>query len=158
MSESIYDLQVNSLAGKPVALGEFRGSVALVVNLASFCGLTPHYTGLEELYQEFKGRGLVVLGFPCNQFGGQEPGSAEEIQTFCERNYGVSFPLFEKVEVKGAAQSPVYRILTAGGAVPSWNFTKYLVSRQGELLRHFVPTTRPDAPELRAAIEAALSA
>ncbi|HNH47763.1 MAG TPA: glutathione peroxidase [Myxococcota bacterium] len=158
MRASIYELSTHKLDGSPSSLADFQGKVALVVNLASFCGLTPQYQGLEALFQELQGQGFVILGFPCNQFGGQEPGSPEEIQTFCSRNYGVSFPLFQKVEVKGPGQSPVYQRLTADAPVPSWNFTKYLVGKDGRLVQHFAPTVRPDDPELRAAIEAALKA
>ncbi len=158
MRPSIYELSTHTLDCSPTSLADYQGKVALVVNLASFCGLTPQYQGLEALYQELQGKGLVILGFPCNQFGGQEPGSAEEIQTFCSRNYGVSFPLFEKVEVKGPGQSPVYQRLTTDAPAPSWNFTKYLVGKDGRLIQHFAPTVRPDDPELRAAIDLALKA
>ncbi len=156
MPESIYEQSTHSLDGKATSLADYQGKVALVVNLASFCGLTPQYQGLEALFQELSPKGFVVLGFPCNQFGGQEPGSPEEIQTFCSRNYGVTFPLFEKVEVKGPGQSPIYTILTTDAPAPSWNFTKYLVGKDGRLIQHFAPTVRPDDPELRTAIDKAL--
>jgi glutathione peroxidase len=154
---SLYDLTADSLAGKPQALAQWRGQVALVVNVASECGFTPQYRGLEQLYEEFRGRGLVVLGFPSNEFGGQEPGSAEEIQTFCDTRYGVRFPLFAKTKVKaGPDQSPVYRFLTAGRDEPSWNFFKYLVGRDGEVRHVFSSGVQPESVELLDAIEAAL--
>ena len=158
MTESIYELTVARLDGTPQPLSAYAGKVALVVNLASRCGLTPQYAGLEKLYKELAPRGLVLLGFPCNQFGAQEPGSPEQIQEFCSLNYGVSFPLFAKVDVKpGPSQSPVYQVLTASGHVPGWNFSKYLVGKDGRLIRFFEPTTAPDAPELRRSIEMALA-
>ena len=158
MSDSIHGLTVPRLNGTPESLSVYAGKVVLVVNLASRCGLTPQYTGLEKLYRDLAPRGLVLLGFPCNQFGAQEPGSAEQIQEFCSVNYGVTFPLFSKVEVKpGPGQSPVYQILTASGHVPTWNFSKYLVGKDGKLLRFFAPTVAPEAPELRQAIELALA-
>src|SRR5262249_47813703 len=155
---SLYDLTADTLAGKPLPLAELRGKVALVVDVASECGFTPQYASLERLYEEYAGRGLVVLGFPSNEFGGQEPGSAEEIRTFCQRNYGVTFPMFAKVKVKaGAAQSPVYKFLTAGRDEPQWNFHKYLVGRDGEVLQAFGSRVKPESTELVDAIEAALA-
>lgn len=154
MSESIYTLTVPRLDGTPQSLAAFEGKVALVVNLASRCGLTPQYAGLEKLYQQLAAQGFVILGFPCNQFGAQEPGSPEQIQQFCSLNYGVTFPLFAKVDVlPGSTQSPVYQILTASGHVPNWNFSKYLVGKDGRVLRFFAPTVAPDAPELLQAIQ-----
>lgn len=158
MPDSIYTLTIPQLNGKAQALSAYEGQVCLVVNLASFCGLTPQYSGLESLYKRFQSRGFSVLGFPCNQFGAQEPGSPEDIQGFCSKNYGVSFPLFAKVEVKpGPDQSPVYSILTASGHVPNWNFAKYLVGKDGKVIRYFGPQTAPEAPEILQAIEAALA-
>jgi glutathione peroxidase len=153
---SLYDLTANTLAGKPQPLSAYKGKVALVVNTASECGYTPQYAGLEKLYEEYKDRGLVVLGFPSNDFGAQEPGSAEQITTFCKKNYGVQFPMFEKVAVKGAAQSPVYKLLTAKLGEPKWNFHKYLVGKDGQVLKAFPSKVTPDAKELREAIDAAL--
>ena len=155
---SLYDLTADRLAGEPQALDEWRGRVALVVNVASECGFTPQYAGLERLYDEFRDRGLVVLGFPSNEFGGQEPGSAEEIQAFCETRYGVKFPMFTKVKVKaGPDQSPVYRFLTEGRDEPSWNFHKYLVGRDGAVRDAFGSGTKPESAELIEAIEEALA-
>jgi glutathione peroxidase len=155
---SLYDLKVKALNGAPADLGAYRGKVALVVNVASKCGYTPQYEGLEKLYREMKDQGVVVLGFPSNDFGGQEPGSAEEIATFCKLNYGVSFPLFEKTVTKaGPGQSPVYAYLGASGDLPGWNFGKYVVDRQGKVTAFFPSKVTPDAPELRAAIARALA-
>jgi glutathione peroxidase len=154
---SLYDLTVNTLAGQPADLGTYRGKVALVVNVASQCGYTPQYAGLEKLYREMAPKGVVLLGFPSNDFGGQEPGSAEEIQQFCRRNYDVTFPLFEKVVTKaGAGQSPVYAFLGESGNLPAWNFSKYVVDRNGKVVAFFPSRVTPDAPELRAALEKAL--
>lgn len=154
---ALTDLKVNALDGTPRNLAEYKGKVALVVNVASACGLTPHYTGLQKLHEELGARGFTVLGFPCNQFGAQEPGSAEEIKDFCSTKYRVTFPMFEKVEVKkGAGQHPVYQFITANHAEPNWNFTKYLVGKDGQVIKRFEPTTAPDDPALKAAIEAAL--
>lgn len=156
---SLYDLKVKALNGSPADLGAYRGKVALVVNVASRCGYTPQYEGLEKLHRELQDQGVVVLGFPSNDFGGQEPGTAEEIASFCKLNYGVSFPLFEKSVTKaGEAQSPVYRFLGASGNLPGWNFSKYVVDRQGRVAAFFPSRVAPGAPELRAAIAQALSA
>ena len=159
----LLDLPVTTLDGEPTTLGALTaGRAALVVNVASKCGLTPQYAQLEELQQEYADRGFTVLGVPCNQFAGQEPGTAEEISTFCSATYGVTFPMTEKVEVNGAGAAPLYRELTAvadatGEAGPvQWNFEKFLVSPAGEVLWRFRPRTEPTAPEVRAAIEAAL--
>jgi glutathione peroxidase len=153
---SLYDITLNTLEGKPQPLAAYKGKVVLAVNVASECGFTPQYAGLQKLYAEQKDRGLVVLGFPCNQFGGQEPGSAAQIGAFCQKNYGVSFPLFEKLEVKGAGQAPVYQFLTAKFGEPAWNFHKYLVGKDGQVLQSFSSKVAPDSAELKAAIEAAL--
>jgi glutathione peroxidase len=153
---SFYNLETRSLEGEPVALAAWRGRIALVVNVASRCGLTPQYSGLEALYREYESRGFVVLGFPSNDFLGQEPGTPEEIRAFCQTNYGVTFPLFEKMKVKGEAKSEVYRFLSREHQEPNWNFTKYLINRQGHVIKRFGPRTKPDDPGLRAAIEQAL--
>ncbi len=156
-NDSLYSLKATTLSGKPVDLSEFSGRVTLVVNVASQCGFTPQYKGLEALHEEMAPRGLVVLGFPSNEFGGQEPGTPEEIQTFCKKNYGVRFPMFSKVVTKpGPDQSPIYAFLTKGGDVPSWNFCKYLVGKDGKEIAFFPSKVPPEAKELREAIEAAL--
>lgn len=160
-AQSLYDLTVNSLDGKPVALSDYKGKVLLIVNVASQCGMTPQYKALESLYQKDKDKGLVILGFPCNQFGGQEPGTAAEIQSFCEKNYGVTFPLFEKLDVNGANRAPLYTLL-AGESSPfpgdiKWNFGKFLIGKDGKILARFEPATTPDSPEVTAAIDKALA-
>ncbi|MFV2120585.1 glutathione peroxidase [Streptomyces sp. Act-28] len=160
---SLYDIPLRTLSGEPTSLAEYRGRAVLVVNVASRCGLTPQYTGLEKLQQEYGERGLTVLGVPCNQFGGQEPGGAEEIRTFCSTTYGVTFPLLEKTDVNGPGRHPLYaeltRVADADGEAGDvqWNFEKFLVSPEGGVAR-FRPRTEPDAPELVAAIEACLPA
>lgn len=154
---TLYDLKARSLEGELVDLGRYRGQVALVVNLASRCGFTPQYEGLETLHRELGPRGLVVLGFPSNDFMNQEPGSADEIRSFCSTRYGVSFPLFEKVQVRGADRHEVYRFLTEQLAQPSWNFTKYLVDRSGHVRYRLGPRVRPEAAELRRRIEELLA-
>lgn len=153
---SLYDFSLDTLAGKPQALSAYRGQVVLAVNVASACGFTPQYAGLEKLYQRYRDRGLVVLGFPCNQFGAQEPGTAAEIQAFCSTTYGVTFPLFAKLDVKGPHQAPVYQFLTKGFGEPQWNFHKYLVGKDGQVLQAFPSKVAPESPELIAALEAAL--
>ena len=154
---SLYDLTVNTLAGQPQPLSAYRGQVALVVNTASECGFTPQYAGLQRLFDEYKARGLVVLGFPSNDFGAQEPGAPQEIATFCSTRYGVSFPLFEKVHTHGAEQSPVFRFLAAQHGEPKWNFHKYLVGKDGTVQQAFSSRVEPGSPELRQAIDAALA-
>lgn len=153
---SLYDLTLNALSGAPQPLSTFRGKVALVINTASECGYTPQYAGLQALWRDYKEKGLVVLGFPSNDFGKQEPGTASEIGAFCSKNYGVDFPMFEKVATKGGEQSPVYRFLTAQHGEPKWNFHKYLVGKDGQVLRGFSHKVTPEAKELRDAIDAAL--
>ena len=153
---SFYEMTVNTLDGKPEALAAFKGKVVLVVNVASECGYTPQYEGLQKLYADYKDRGLVVLGFPCNQFGGQEPGSAAQIQAFCSTKFHVGFPMFEKLEVKGPNQAPVYAFLTAKHGEPAWNFHKYLVGKDGQVIAGFKSGVTPESTELRGAIEAAL--
>jgi glutathione peroxidase len=181
MSASIYDIPVRKIDGADSSLSEFKGKVLLVVNVASKCGLTPQYEGLENIYEQYKGQGLVVAGFPANDFKAQEPGTNEEIQTFCTTNFGVKFPLFEKITVVGDEKHPLYRALITAqpkavslNEVPFreklkgygieanpepeilWNFEKFLVSREGEVVKRFAPDTQPDAPALVAAIEAEL--
>ena len=157
MGESFYDMKTTTLAGKPAELKEYAGKVALVVNVASKCGYTPQYKGLQALYTELAPKGFVILGFPSNDFGGQEPGTAEEIKSFCELNYGVTFPLFAKVVTKpGTDQSPIYTWLGQTGNLPKWNFSKYLIGKDGKVIAFYPSGVKPDAPELRAAIESAL--
>jgi len=154
---SFYDLQTLSLDGKPGNLTQYKGKVSLVVNVASKCGFTPQYEGLEKLQREMKGKGFNVLGFPSNDFGGQEPGTAQEIATFCKLTYDVTFPMFEKVVTrKGAGQSPVYAFLGATGKLPEWNFSKYVVDKQGKVVAFFPSEVTPEDPALRAAIGKAL--
>ena len=153
---SLHDLSLRTLDGQDQALSTYKGKVVLAVNVASECGYTPQYAGLQKLYTEYKDRGLVILGFPCNQFGAQEPGEAAQIQTFCQKNYGVTFPLFQKLEVKGAGKAPVYQFLTAKFGEPAWNFHKYLVGKDGQVLQAFPSKVAPESPELRSDIEAAL--
>jgi glutathione peroxidase len=155
---SFYELETTTLGGQPADLAAYAGKVTLVVNVASQCGFTPQYKGLEALHGELQPRGFAVLGFPSNEFGGQEPGSPEEIQAFCKKNYGVTFPMFGKLVTKpGAGQSPVYAFLTRGGQVPAWNFTKYVVGKDGQVAAFFPSKVAPEAKELRDAIEAALA-
>lgn len=159
---SIYDVPVKDIDGKDTSLEAYKGKVMLVVNVASKCGNTPQYTPLEADYEKYKDQGLVVLGFPCNQFKSQEPGSNAEIKTFCTDTYHTTFPLFDKIEVNGAGRNPLYDML-AGTASPypgdiKWNFTKFLVGRDGKILARFEPKTKPDSPEVIKAIETALAA
>jgi glutathione peroxidase len=157
-SDSFYSLKTSTLAGQPADLGAYAGKVTLVVNVASKCGFTPQYKGLESLYQEYSGKGFTVLGFPSNDFGGQEPGSPEEIRTFCERNYGVTFPMFAKLVTKaGPEQSPIYQFLGKTGDLPSWNFCKYLVGKDGKVIAFFPSKVTPEDKELRGAIDTALA-
>jgi glutathione peroxidase len=156
-----YDIQLKTLTGDPRTLEDYRGQALLIVNVASKCGLTPQYAGLQALHEEYSERGLTVLGFPCNQFGGQEPGSPEEIGAFCSKNYGVTFPMFEKLAVNGPERHPLYKELTAvadangkAGDI-EWNFEKFLVGADGTVPR-FRPKTKPEDPELIAAIKDAL--
>ena len=182
MSTAIYDIPLHSITGEPTSLGDFKGKVLLVVNVASKCGLTPQYEGLEKLYELYRGQGLVITGFPANDFKQQEPGTNEEIQSFCSLNYDVQFPLFSKITVLGPEKHPLYTALEAAqpkatslSEVPfreklkgygieaqpepeiTWNFEKFLVSREGEVVARFAPDTQPDAPELITAIEAELA-
>jgi glutathione peroxidase len=160
---SIYDVTIAGLSGQPFDLHQFEGEAVLIVNVASKCGLTPQYTGLERLQQRFQGDGFTVLGVPCNQFGGQEPGTPEDIATFCSTTYGVSFPMTEKVEVNGKHRHPLYQQLVeqpdpAGetGDI-QWNFEKFLVSPKGEIVARFRPLTDPESDDVVGAIEAVLA-
>jgi glutathione peroxidase len=159
---SVYDFSAQTLAGKPRRMVDYKGQVLLVVNTASKCGFTPQYAGLEALYKKYKDRGLVVLGFPSNQFGEQEPGPDSEIAEFCEVNYGVTFPMFSKVDVNGDDAHPLFKYLTTtkkgllGSQAIKWNFTKFLVGRDGAVIDRYAPTTKPE--DLEADIEKALSA
>ncbi len=155
----IYDFTATSLAGEDVALKRFEGQVLLIVNTASACGFTPQYRGLEALQQQYGPRGFTVLGFPCNQFGGQEPGDASQIAQFCERNYGVSFPMFAKIDVNGSQAHPLYQYLRSEksgllGSSIKWNFTKFLVDRKGQVVGRYAPTATPEG--LKKEIEALL--
>ena len=147
---SVYDFEVKSIRGETVSLSEYRGNVLLIVNVASKCGFTPQYKGLQELYDKYKERGLVVLGFPCNQFGRQEPGTEEEIMEFCETNYNVTFPMFAKIEVIGEHAHPLYKYLCneapgiLGTKAVKWNFTKFLVDREGNVVDRFAPSVAPE--------------
>jgi glutathione peroxidase len=154
---SLYDLTTRTLEGEVADLSEYRGKVALVVNLASKCGLTPQYEQLEALYRELGPRGFVILGFPSNDFMGQEPGTPEEIRQFCSTRYDVTFPLFEKVKVKGEDKCEVYRLLTVRLQEPDWNFTKYLVDSQGNVVYRFSPRIKPDDEGLRAKVDQLLA-
>ncbi|MDP5310241.1 glutathione peroxidase [Streptomyces sp. NBC_01220] len=161
---TLHDIPLHTLTGEPTTLGAYSGQAVLLVNVASKCGLTPQYAGLERLQKEYGDRGFTVLGVPCNQFGGQEPGSSEEIQTFCSTTYGVSFPLLAKTDVNGAGRHPLYAELTqladADGEAGDiqWNFEKFLISPAGEPVARIRPRTEPEAPEVVAAIEAQLPA
>jgi glutathione peroxidase len=159
---AIYETKIAALDGSPLNLSEFEGKATLVVNVASKCGLTPQYAGLEALHERFKDRGFSVLGVPCNQFAGQEPGTSEEIATFCSTTYGVTFPLTEKVDVNGASRHPLFEELTAqpdaageAGDI-QWNFEKFLISPEGNVVGRFRPTVAPDADEIVSAVEAVL--
>jgi glutathione peroxidase len=156
---AIYDAKVGALDGSPAALGDHRGKTLLIVNVASQCGLTPQYSGLQQLHEEYGDCGFSVLGFPCNQFGAQEPGTPDEIADFCDTSFGVTFPLFQKIEVNGEGRHALYEELTAhpddegqAGDI-QWNFEKFLISRDGEVVRRFRPLTTPEDPRLVSAIE-----
>jgi glutathione peroxidase len=159
---AIWDLPLKTLKGQPTTLAAYKGKAVLVVNVASECGLTPQYAALEAVQEKYASKGFTVVGFPCNQFGGQEPGTAEEIQTFCSTNYGITFPIMEKIEVNGDGKSPVYKTLEpiadASGHTGDirWNFEKFLISADGTTITRFSPKTTPDDPTVIGAIEAAL--
>ena len=156
--KSLYDVKATTLDGKPADLAQYKGTVSLVVNVASKCGYTPQYKGLEALYREMKGKGFQILGFPSNDFVGQEPGTAEEIAQFCKLNYDVTFPLFEKVVTRlDPMQSPVYGFLWTSGYLPAWNFAKYVIGKDGSIAAFFPHKVTPEDPALRAAITKALA-
>ena len=159
---SLYDIPLKDINGKDTSLNAYKGKVLLIVNVASYCGNTPQYKGLEALYEKYKSQGFEVLGFPCNQFGKQEPGSNAEIKEFCTKTYNVTFPMFDKLEVKGPNQHPLYRELSGkSAAFPGdvrWNFGKFLVGRDGQVLKRIEPGVKPESPEVVKAIESALAA
>ena len=160
----IYDAELKTLQGEPASLKDYEDKTVLVVNVASKCGLTPHYRGMQAVYDEYRARGFEVLGFPCNQFAGQEPGSDADVRAFCSAHYGVTFPMFSKLEVNGSARSPLYAWLTSRDAKPdgpgdiAWNFAKFVVGKDGKVAARFHPRVEATAPEVRDAIEAALAA
>jgi glutathione peroxidase len=161
-ASSLYDIPVKDIDGKDTSLKAYQGKVLLIVNVASKCGLTPQYKALEAVYEKYKDKGFVILAFPCNQFNGQEPGTNEQIKEFCSTKYNVSFPLFDKIEVNGPSRHALY-VALAGTDSPypgdiKWNFGKFLISRDGKIVKRFEPRTVPDAPEVTAAIEGALAA
>jgi len=162
--KSVYEFTLNSIDGQPAPLAAYKGKVVMLVNVASRCGFTPQYEALEAVYEKYKDRGLVIVGIPANNFGGQEPGSNQEIKTFCSSKYHVTFPMMAKVSVKGEDQTPLYQYLTDKSANPQtggeiqWNFTKFLVGPDGRVITRFESKVKPDAPEVTAAIEKALAA
>src|SRR4051794_6958717 len=158
---SIYDVKVKEIDGKETTLAPYRGKVLLIVNVASKCGLTPQYKALEATFEKYNKQGFQILGFPCNQFAGQEPGSNEQIKQFCSSKYNVTFPLFDKIDVNGAHRHPLY-VALAGDQSPypgniKWNFGKFLIGKDGKILKRFEPSTTPDSPEVSQAIESALA-
>lgn len=158
----LYSFTLNSIDGKPAPLADYKGKVILLVNVASQCGYTPQYSALESIYEKYKGRGFVILGFPANNFGAQEPGTNEEIKTFCSRKYNVTFPMYSKISVKGADQVPLYSYLTkdTGAGIAGeiqWNFTKFLVDRNGNVVQRFEPAVTPDSSQVTGAIEKQLN-
>jgi glutathione peroxidase len=161
--KSIYDFTLNSIDGQPAPLSAYKGKVVMLVNVASRCGFTPQYTALEAVYEKYKDRGFVIVGIPANNFGAQEPGTNEEIKTFCSTKYNVKFPMMSKVSVKGDDKTPLYEYLTDKSANPAtggdiqWNFTKFLVGPDGQIVARFEPKTTPDSPEVTSAIEKALA-
>lgn len=154
---SIHELRVKRLDGTEISLGDYAGKVLLIVNTASECGYTPQYAGLEALHEKYAGRGFAVLGFPSNDFGAQEPGSAQEIEAFCRTKYGIQFPMFEKLKAVGADASPLYAALGQAKGPPKWNFHKYLVDKQGNVVASYPSSVKPDAAELAQAIDAELA-
>jgi glutathione peroxidase len=156
-ASSVYEFTMNSIDGQPLPLSSFKGKVLLIVNVASFCGFTPQYEQLEAVYEKYKDQGFVIAGFPANNFGAQEPGTNEEIKTFCTRKYNVKFPIYSKISVKGPDKAPLYQYLTetTGGEI-KWNFTKFLIDRNGKIIARFESPVKPDSPEVIAAIEKAL--
>ena len=156
-ASSVHEFNLPSIDGAPAPLSAYKGKVVLIVNVASQCGYTPQYAGLEKLYEKYKDKGFAILGFPANNFGAQEPGTNAEIKTFCSRNYNVTFPMYSKISVKGADKAPLYKYLTdsAGGEI-KWNFTKFLVDGNGKVISRFESAVEPDSPELAGAVEKAL--
>jgi glutathione peroxidase len=159
---SIHDIAVKDIDGKETTLGAYKGKVLLIVNVASKCGYTPQYQGLETIYEKYKDKGFVVLGFPCNQFGQQEPGTNEEIKQFCSSKYNVTFPMFDKIDVNGEKRHPLY-VALAGEQSPypgniKWNFSKFLIGRDGKIIKRFESKAAPESPEVTAAIESAVAA
>ncbi|MGA7381849.1 MAG: glutathione peroxidase [Terriglobales bacterium] len=157
-ASNIYDFTLPNIDGKPMPLTDFKGKVILMVNVASQCGYTPQYTALEAIYEKYKAQGFVIVGFPANNFGAQEPGTNQEIKTFCTRKYSVTFPMYSKVSVKGDDQTPLYQYLTKDTPAPiagdiKWNFTKFLVDRKGNVVQRFESKVTPDSPEVTSAIE-----
>ena len=155
-ASSIHEFTMNNIDGQATPLASMKGKAVLVVNVASQCGYTPQYTGLQALYEKYKGQGLVIIGVPANNFGGQEPGTNEDIKQFCSRKYNVTFPIMAKVSVKGEDKTPLYQYLTSTGGEVKWNFTKFLVGKDGKAIQRFESGVSPDSPELAAAIEKAL--
>ena len=155
-ASSVYEFTMNSIDGQPLPLSNFKGKVLLIVNVASFCGFTPQYEGLEAVYEKYKDQGFVIAGFPANNFGAQEPGTNEEIKTFCTRKYNVKFPIYSKISVVGPDKAPLYRFLTATGGEIKWNFTKFLIDRNGRVIARFESPVKPDSAEVISAIEKAL--
>jgi glutathione peroxidase len=159
---SLYDFSVKTIEGAPETLNAFKGKTVLIVNVASKCGYTPQYAGLQKLYAKYQDKGFVILGFPANNFGAQEPGTNAEIKTFCSRTYNVTFPMFSKISVKGDDKAPLYQYLTEASPNAAthgdiqWNFTKFLVSRDGKIVARFEPNVTPDSPQMEKAIESAL--
>ncbi len=156
-ANSVHEFTMQSIDGNPAPLSAYKGKVLLLVNVASKCGYTPQYTGLQALYEKYKGKGLVLVGVPANNFGGQEPGTDEDIKTFCSRTYNVTFPLMSKVSVKGDDKAPLYQYLTSSTSEVKWNFTKFLVDKKGKVVQKFESAVKPDAAELTSAIEKALA-
>ena len=162
--KTVYDFTLNTIDGQSASLGNYKGKVVLLVNVASRCGYTPQYTALESVYEKYKDRGFVIIGIPANNFGSQEPGTNEEIKTFGKSKYSVTFPMMSKVSVKGDDKTPLYQFLTDKGANPQtggeiqWNFTKFLIGPDGRVITRFEPAVTPDSPEVTAAIEKALNA
>src|SRR5271166_637627 len=155
-ASSVYEFTMNSIDGQPLPLANFKGKVLLIVNVASFCGFTPQYEGLEAVYEKYQDRGFVIAGFPANNFGAQEPGTNEEIKTFCTRKYNVKFPIYSKISVAGPDKAPLYQFLTATGGEIKWNFTKFLIDRNGKVIARFESAVKPDSLEVTSAIEKAL--
>jgi len=156
-ASSIHEFNMNSIDGKPAPLSAYKGKVVLVVNVASRCGYTPQYTGLEALYKKYKDQGLVIVGFPANNFGAQEPGTNEEIKTFCSSKYSVTFPMYSKISVAGNDKAPLYEYLTStGGGEVKWNFTKFLIGPDGKVIQRFESKVTPESPELVSAVEKAV--